>query len=153
MDRNHDGVARRDLLVAGALGAAAIGFAAPAVAAAAGHTAAEAANVKLVTEFCNSFGEPEKLKDFLAPDSSVRFDEKQAPMIGPAALVDAWKKAVGDGKVSAKILSTVAKGPIVMNVRVDTVTTAGKPDQIFKIVGVFLVRDGKIKEWTDYQNG
>jgi len=152
MDRNHDGVARRDFLVAGALGGGVVSITTPAVAAGGGRTATEEANVKLVTDFCGSFATPDKLKDFLAADCSVRFDEKQAPMIGPAALADAWKKGVGEGKVSAKIFSTDAKGPIVMNVRVDTMTTSGKPDQVFKVVGVFLVRDGKIKEWTDYQN-
>ena len=37
-----------------------------------------------------------------------------------------------------------------MNRRIDTMKTAGKPDQVFKVVGVFVVKDGKIVEWADY---
>jgi limonene-1,2-epoxide hydrolase len=37
-----------------------------------------------------------------------------------------------------------------MNKRNDTLKTEGKPDQVFPVVGVFLVKDGKITEWTDY---
>ena len=41
-------------------------------------------------------------------------------------------------------------GPVVMNKRIDTMKTAGKPDQVFPVVGVFIVKKGKITEWTDY---
>ena len=152
MDRIYQGVGRRELLVTGALGAAAMSLAAPG-AAAAESTATEAANVKLVTDFFGSFTDLEKPKSFLAPGCAVRFDENQAPMIGPAAFEAALRAGVGAGKVSVKVLGTSAKGPIVMNERVDTITAPGKPVQIFKAVGVLLIRDGKIKEWTDYQNG
>jgi len=151
LEQTRKGVARRELLVTGAFGAAAAGLAAPAEAAAE-PTTAEAANVKIVTDFFGSFTDLEKPKSFLAPDCSVRFDEKQAPIIGPAAVDAALKAGIGAGKASVTILSTSAKGPIVMNERVDTITVPGKPDQTFNVVGVLLIRGGKIKEWTDYQN-
>ncbi len=152
MDRVCEGVARRELLVTGAFGAAAAGLAAPA-AAAAEPTAAEAANVKMVADFFGSFTDLEKPKNFLAPDCSVRFDEKQTPIIGHAAFDAALKAGIGAGKASVTVLSASAKGPIVMNERVDTITVPGKPAQVFKVVDALLIRDGKIKEWTDYQNG
>jgi limonene-1,2-epoxide hydrolase len=46
-------------------------------------------------------------------------------------------------------LKTYAAGPIVINHRIDHFTSKTKP-LLFEGVGVFFVKDGKIKEWTDY---
>ena len=43
-----------------------------------------------------------------------------------------------------------ASGAVVVTSRVDTVKTPGKPDQVYKIAGVFIVKGGKITEWTDF---
>ena len=47
-----------------------------------------------------------------------------------------------------KILETFASGPIVINRRVDRF--ALKQPLTVEVVGVFFVKDGKIKEWSDY---
>ena len=47
-------------------------------------------------------------------------------------------------------LSTTAHGPVVLNKRIDTLKTQGKPEQVFPVVGVFVVKNGKIEEWADY---
>ncbi|TAL00045.1 MAG: hypothetical protein EPO08_14835 [Rhodospirillaceae bacterium] len=150
MEAISSDVSRRTLFMAGSAGALALaGFAGGAQAAS--STAAEKANLKLVTEFCNSWNDPDKAATLLAPDSSVRMMEDAPPLIGPAAFTKTSKDYMGNGtKISVKILHTFTKGPVVVTVRVDTITMVGKPDQVFKVVGVFVVKNSLIKEWTDY---
>jgi limonene-1,2-epoxide hydrolase len=52
--------------------------------------------------------------------------------------------------LTVETLSTTAHGPVVLNKRIDTLKTLDKPDQVFPVVGVFVVKDGKITEWVDY---
>jgi limonene-1,2-epoxide hydrolase len=78
-------------------------------------------------------------------------EEDKPAIVGPAAVAAAFKAFMGHGeKINVKFLSNVAHGPVVVNTRIDTMTTPGKPDQAFKVVGVFVVKGGKIKEWADY---
>jgi limonene-1,2-epoxide hydrolase len=138
--------ARRALVIGGGIGAIAAGLAGAARAAPAGN-----ANVKLVTEFCDSWNDPDKSVNFLTPDASVRMVEDQPAVVGPAAVAAAFKGFMGHGEtIAVKILSSYAAGPIVVNTRIDTLKTPGKPDQSFKVVGVFTIKGGKIKEWSDY---
>jgi limonene-1,2-epoxide hydrolase len=88
---------------------------------------------------------------YLAPDCSVRVMDSQPFLTGPAAVAAAFKSYATHGeRFKVEYVSTFAKGPIVVTDRVDTQITAGKPGPKFPVVGVFLVKDGKIKEWTDY---
>jgi limonene-1,2-epoxide hydrolase len=113
----------------------------------------EAANVKVVKAFIASWNDPDKAVTYLSDKASVRMVEDQPAVVGPQAVDAAFKGFMSHGeKLSVKILSTSAKGPVVMDSRVDTMTTPGKPDQAFPVIGVFVVKDGKITEWTDYLN-
>jgi limonene-1,2-epoxide hydrolase len=139
----------RRVMVASGLGIVAAGlaegFAVPEAA------AATNANIKLVTDFCNSWNDPDKAVTFLSPNASVRMVEDQPAVVGQAAVASAFKGYFAHGEtISVKILSSFAEGPVVVNKRIDTMRTPGKPDQSFKVVGVFTVKDGKIKEWADY---
>jgi limonene-1,2-epoxide hydrolase len=143
-------ITRRALVAVGgiaAIGAAGLaGKGSVAVAA-----SAETANIKLVTDFCDSWNDPDTSVKFLTPDASVRMVEDQPAVIGPAAVAAAFKGFMAHGEtISVKILASHAEGPIVVNRRIDTMKTPGKPDQSFKVVGVFTIKGGKIKEWTDY---
>lgn len=148
-------LARRELFAAGGVAAlAAVALARPA--AAAKHSASEQANVKLVEDFClgwmaKHYDADTEMARFLAADSSVRMVEDKPPVIGPAAAATAMKSfSVSGQSIDVKILEAFAKGPVVVNSRIDTVKAPGKPDQVYKIVGVFVVKGGKIAEWTDY---
>lgn len=147
-----DEITRRRLFAAGALGAAAA--AGPASAAA--LTALEAANLKQVQDFCATwsaadFDPDTALAAYLAPDARVRVIDSQPFVTGPAAAAAAFKAFMPNGeRVKVKYLSTLARGPLVVTQRIDTMLTPGKPDQDFEVVGVFLLKDGKIREWTDY---
>ena len=143
-------ITRRTAFVAGALGAVAV--------ATLGNTAIAAeeksdskANVKVVEEFIKAWNDPDKSVTYLADNASVRMVEDQPAVVGPANVAAAFKGFMGHGeKLDVKILSTFAEGPVVTNKRIDTLTTPGKPPQSFKVVGVFVVKKGKIVEWADY---
>ena len=48
-----------------------------------------------------------------------------------------------------RILETFASGPMVMTHRIDRFVASPRPLR-WEGVGVFFVKDGKIKEWSDY---
>jgi limonene-1,2-epoxide hydrolase len=143
---------RRHAVIAGGLGALAVaGMAGSANAAGKDHTEAEKANIKLVRAFCHSWNDPEQSVKMLAADASVRMYFDKPPIIGASAVGEEMSKFMGlKDKVNVEIHKIFAEGPIVVTARTDTLTSPGKPDQVFKIVGVFCVRNGKIQEWADY---
>jgi limonene-1,2-epoxide hydrolase len=161
MDDATEGLSRRTLFAAGGLGALALaGLASAAEADTAAPAAGpEKANEKIVDDFIKTWSAKDFDADkvcatFLADDASVRMVEDKPPLVGPAAVAAGFKSFTTDGsRVKVKILQTFAKGPVVVNSRVDTLVAAGKPDQAFKVAGVFVVKNGKIKEWTDYLAG
>jgi limonene-1,2-epoxide hydrolase len=143
-------ITRRTAFVAGALGA---------VTAALGKTAIAAdekksdtkANEKIVNDFIAAWNDPDKAVTFLADNCAVRMEEDKPAITGPADVAAAFKRYMGHGeKLDVKILHTYAEGPLVTNKRIDTLTTPSKPPQSFPVVGVFIVKKGKITEWTDY---
>ena len=67
-----------------------------------------------------------------------------------AAAVERIKSYVErSSKIEFKILDSWARGPMVINERIDSFT---RPDAspAYHLVGVFFIQDGKIAEWTDY---
>jgi limonene-1,2-epoxide hydrolase len=115
------------------------------------ESAADKAKIKVVNDFIAAWNEPDKAVTYVSDKSSVRMVEGQPAVIGPAALDAMLKSILTSGTtVSVKTLNTTVRGPVVVNKRVDTIKSPGKPDQAFPVVGVFLVRDGKIAEWIDY---
>src|SRR4051812_49240599 len=129
-------LSRRALFVAGGMAAAAAALTHAAPAAAAGASAAEKANLKLVEDFVNSWSDPDKSVTFLASDASVRMEEDKPAIVGPVAVAAAFKGFMTGGvKITVKFLSNEARGPVVVNRRIDTLITPGKPDQPFKVVG------------------
>ena len=112
---------------------------------------AEKANVKLVTDFCAaaSTRDVTRVMPFFAPDVVYRMTETTPPVIGQDALrVTADKMFQSAERVEFKVLNTFALGPIVINHRIDHF--AMRQPMTWEGVGVFFVKDGKIKEWSDY---
>ena len=54
-----------------------------------------------------------------------------------------------DRGIEFKILETFAAGSIVMNRRIDSFMSTTRP-LTWEGVGVFFIKDSKIKEWSDY---
>jgi limonene-1,2-epoxide hydrolase len=111
----------------------------------------EQANVKLVTDFCAMAASRDvaRVLPFFAPDVVYRMTEATPPVSGQDAFrVTAEKMFQSAERVEFKILNTFALGPIVINHRVDRF--AMRRPMTWEGVGVFFVKDGKIKEWQDY---
>ena len=144
-------VGRRSFVgVAGLAGVAAFGSLAPL--AVAELSAAEKANVDLITAFCASWSTRDmtRIAPFLAGDSVYRMSETTPPVIGPDGVrerLESWLET--SQQIEFRILDTFAKGPIVVTHRIDRFVSTSRP-LTWEGVGVFFVKDGKIKEWSDY---
>jgi limonene-1,2-epoxide hydrolase len=138
---------RRGFLAAGAGLAAVAAFARPAQAAE--LTADERANVKIVNDFCAAWPSHDlsKVMAFFADNGAYRMTETMEPAKGRDA-VTARVKSIIDRVEKFEVLDTFARGPMVINERIDRFS--GGPLKAWHGVGVFFVKDGKIVEWYDY---
>jgi len=147
-------ITRRDAFAAS--GAAAIGLLTfNAGAAAAAMTPAEQANVALIDTMLKAWGDPKveaaAFGAFLADDCIVKMVETEPAVTGKAATIAAIKMYLDRGlRFDIKITAAFARGPVVAVTRDELMYNQGKPGARFEAVGVYVVRDGKIKEWTDY---
>jgi limonene-1,2-epoxide hydrolase len=154
-------IVRRGLMVGGAgLGALALaGGLANAAEASRPLTPAEQANVKHVQDFVRTWGAPDFDPDkvmplYLASDGRVRISQDQPFITGPAAAAAAFKPYLAHGeRFPVQFLDVFARGPLVTTHRIDTLVAPGKADVKMEVLGVFLLKDGKIQEWTDYLVG
>ena len=140
---------RRTFVTLGALGAAAA-FAPGA--AAAEPTAAEKANIKVVNDFCAAWAKHDlnAIMAFFTPDAAYRMTEARDIVKGRDG-VAATIKGILDRVVRFEVLETWARGPMVFNERIDHFTPGPQlPLRSWRGVGVFFLKDGKIREWTDY---
>src|SRR5580765_5069269 len=112
---------------------------------------AERASVKVVTDFCTAWStrDMNKVLPFLSDDCVYRMTETTPPAIGHDGVVQRLKTSVDNASlVEFRILDTMAAGPIVITHRIDRFLTA--QPLTWEGVGVFFVKDGKIREWSDY---
>jgi len=110
----------------------------------------------LVTDFCLAWSgkDVEALIPFVAADIEYHMFEGAPPVKGH----DEFRKRLGGFMSGMKeikwdIIRSHAIGDIVLNERIDHfIQPAGskRPDNHFHVAGVFLVRDGKILYWKDY---
>ena len=112
----------------------------------------EQANVKLVNDFCAAFASRDISKPlaYMATDVTYRMTETTPPATGHDGVEMRLKGFMESSKtVEFKVLDTWAKGPMVVNHRIDTFA-GGPRGLIWEGVRVFFVKDGKIREWHDY---
>jgi limonene-1,2-epoxide hydrolase len=115
-------ITRRELFILGSLAA---GVGGTAAIEAAEPTPLEKANMKVVTE-------------------------TSPPVVGRDAIRERIRTFLERAdKVEFAVSDSIAKGPIVLNERVDTFVSPQRM-QRFHLVGMFFLVDGKIAEWTDY---
>jgi limonene-1,2-epoxide hydrolase len=141
---------RRRFLALAALGTGALAGGGRS-AAAAELTPAEQANLSLVADFCSAWTTRDmtRILPFLADDCVYRMTETTPPVNGHDGVVQRLKQWLEDSAlVEFKILDAKAEGPIVITHRIDRFVT--KQPLTWEGVGVFFVKDGKIKEWSDY---
>jgi limonene-1,2-epoxide hydrolase len=141
---------RRTLFAMGGLGAALIaGLAAGGKAAE--LSSDEAANVKLVNDFCQAWGGPhasaDALVSFMADDCVYKTGNKTYS--GKDEVKARYVAFLPPGQTyELKILETLAKGPVVVVVRHDYSILPEKTRELGH-VGIFIIREGKIQEWND----
>jgi limonene-1,2-epoxide hydrolase len=154
MSNDEQSVERRTFLgtAVGAAGLSALATLGAASAEAAQLGDAEKANTKIVADFCAAWATRDlaKIVPFLADDSVYRMSETTPPAIGHAGVrerLGSWLET--SQQIEFRILETFARGPMVVNHRIDRFVSTTRP-LTWEGVGVFFVKDGKIKEWMDY---
>jgi limonene-1,2-epoxide hydrolase len=152
MGRNTTGMKRRALLTTGALASMAMAF--PNNAQAAEPTAVEKANLDLVNQFCAAWKSRDaaKVGAFLHDNCVVRFTASRdaaMPVLGRQGVTDQIGTYLAGSSIEFLVQESYVKGPLVINRRVDTITSP-KGKQDIQVVGVFFLRGGKIKEWLDF---
>jgi limonene-1,2-epoxide hydrolase len=81
----------------------------------------------------------------------VRFGDSVAPVSGQAATIALFQTFLSNGeRYELKILQTFAHGPVVVNARTDSTITNDRRVNPTSVVGVFVIKDAKIREWSDY---
>lgn len=108
-------------------------------------------NIALVNDFCLAWAtrNVEKILGFLARECVYRMTETTPPATGHAEIAARIKTFLDTStEVEFKVLDTYAKGPMVVNHRIDKFV--GERSFTWEGVGVFFVKDGKIGEWQDY---
>lgn len=138
---------RRTFLASGLGALAATGLARTADAAE--PTAAEKANIQLVKDFCAAWPshDLEKIVAFFPENGAYRMTETMEPAKGREALTARIKTIINNVN-QFEILDTWARGPMVINERIDRFSNFQLKS--WHGVGVFFVKDGKIVEWYDY---
>lgn len=141
---------RRSFLLAGLGAAAATGLAERADAAE--PTAAERANIQLVKDFCAAWPshDLDRILAFFPDNGAYRMTETMEPAKGREAMT-ARIKTIINNVTQFEILDTWARGPMVINERIDRFSNFQLKS--WHGVGVFFVKDGKIVEWYDYTIG
>jgi len=147
-------ILRRDLLASS--GMAALGaLLSSREARAADLSPQEAANLKTVTSFLAAWStrDLEQVTAHMTADAVYRMTETTPPIAGAAALIAQMQPWVDTSSaIEFRVLETFVKGPMVINHRIDHFSSATRP-LTWEGVGVFFLKDGKIKEWSDYSIG
>jgi limonene-1,2-epoxide hydrolase len=117
-----------------------------------GTSTAEAANRQLVADFCAAWStlNLQNVVALMSNESVYRMTEDTPPVIGHQALIDQMQPWVDTSSaIEFRILDTFARGPLVVNHRIDSFSSDTRP-LTWEGVGVFLIEDGRIREWFDY---
>lgn len=116
----------------------------------------EAEKEKIVTDFCKAWSkrDAEVLTAYLSDDIEYYMFEGRPPINGLAEFSGQLTPFMASMReIDWEILRSTVMGDVVLNERIDHFLRpegSQAPDNHFHVVGVFLVRDGKIKYWKDY---
>lgn len=155
MDTYNEQTNRRDFLALSATGAAFLALATPHARAAEVNPKLEdheKENVRLVTEFCESWAtmDVDKIAGYLADDVTFRMIDTAPFVEGKTAMIEGIKQFLAErSDARFELLRSDAIGNVVINERIDHFERKDGSDA-FHVTGFFLVKDGKIAEWRDY---
>ncbi|MBL8644853.1 MAG: nuclear transport factor 2 family protein [Rhodospirillaceae bacterium] len=112
--------------------------------------------IALVTDFCKAWSgkDVENLIPYLAPEIEYHMFEGAPPIKGHDQIRQRLGAFMaGQKEITWDMLRSYAVGDVVLNERIDHFIQpegSPKPSNHFHVAGVFLVRDGKISYWKDY---
>jgi limonene-1,2-epoxide hydrolase len=140
-------VTRRRAITAATLGTLAAGY--PLSLRAAKPTAQEKANIQVVKDFCEAWPAHDvgKIMSYFADNCAYRPLETMETAKGREAVENEIKRFVNNVE-RFEILETWARGPMVINQRIDHFT--GFQIKAWHGTGVFFLKSGRIVEWFDY---
>ncbi len=131
----------------------------PASPAAAETTDAEKANLKLIRDMVATWDavaatdppDLSKLAPYFSADCAFRLRPTDTvPEHGLDVVAAAIKRGTANGqKVRHDLLDSFAKGPVVVMEKLNQFITPEKT-RTSHVVAVYLIKDGKIVEWTEY---
>lgn len=132
-----------------AIAAAALAGSYPLSLRAAKATAQEKANLQVVKDFCEAWPAHDvgKIMSYFADNCAYRPLETMETAKGREAVEKEIKRFVNNVE-RFEILETWARGPMVINQRIDHFT--GFPIKAWHGTGVFFLKNGRIVEWFDY---
>ncbi len=112
----------------------------------------EKTNVRVVQEFCAAWATRDlrQVTATMAENCIYRMSETTPPVYGHDGLAEQMQGWIDTSyDIEFEILQTVAKGPIVMDHRIDYWRSETRP-VTWEGVGIFFLQNGKIVEWSDY---
>jgi limonene-1,2-epoxide hydrolase len=96
---------------------------------------------------------PSALADLFSDDCYIRWSEKDTPATGKTAAIAKLASLFSKNhRYKIVVHQWFAKGPIVVTSRDDITLSNGKAAAPFHVVGVFVVENGKIARWDDYED-
>ena len=112
--------------------------------------------IEVVRRFCAAWNADVGAAELAAffTDDAVYHNIPLAPVSGRAAIANNFASFIRPGapgieSLHLRVVNIAASGPVVMTERVDAFKL---PDKSFElpVMGIFEIRDGKIKAWRDY---
>lgn len=112
----------------------------------------ERANIRLINRF-NEAWEAMDLEAVVATmteDCVYRQTQDTPPVTGHQAIIDKMQPLVDSSyAITYDSLETFARGPVVVNRRIDIYHSDTRPLE-WEGIGLFLIEDGLIREWQDF---
>lgn len=108
---------------------------------------------QLLTSLEASDPSPTAMVGLFSNDCYIRWSETDTPATGrPAAIAKLTSLFAKHHRYKIVVHQWFAKGPIVVTSRDDIMLSDGKAAAPFRVVGVFVVENGKIARWDDYED-
>ena len=147
---------RTTMLAAAGLGCVALVKAGGAAATEVSGTPTEKANAKVVRDFLKMWGEQSTTATAAMAAATencvVRLSPTAKPWNNRAEAIAGLDNILKSGqRFHMTVVDLLARGSVVTTYRSEIVSAPGKPDAPpFTVTSVFIMEDGKIKEWMDY---
>jgi limonene-1,2-epoxide hydrolase len=112
--------------------------------------------IEVVRRFCAAWSENKEVAELAEffTDDAVYHNIPLEPVTGKANIANTIASFIRPGppgieSIEFRIINIAADGPVVMTERVDVFKLSNKSFEL-PVMGIFEIRDAKIKAWRDY---